>query len=222
MRNLKISAIFALLIALYAQLCAAQQTASATFASAEEASRALCQAVRSNDQAALAKILGADNEFVSGQDPAQERREREQFARKYDEMHRLVGEADGSLVLYVGAENWPFPFPLVQENATWRFDPEAGMDEVLARRIGEDELAAIASARALATGKGPAQPNGELLHGYYFRRLAGDRIAAYPAEYRVTGVLTFIAGPDAVVDEKGLGRDTAQAVLAMRNFDSTA
>src|SRR3979490_883403 len=145
MRNLKISAIFALLIALYAQLCAAQQAASATFASAEEASRALYQAARSNDQPALAKILGADNEFVSGQDQAEERREREQFARKYDEMHRLVREADGSLVLHVGAENWPFPFPLVRENATWHFDPEAGMEEVLARRIGEDELAAIAS-----------------------------------------------------------------------------
>ncbi len=220
MRNLKISAIFALLIALYAQLCAAQQTASATFASAEEASRALYQAARSNDQAALAKILGADNEFVSGQDPAQERREREQFARKYDEMHRLVGEADGTLVLYVGAENWPFPFPL--ENAAWHFDPEAGMDEVLARRIGEDELAAIASARAVATGKGQAQPNGVPFHGYYFRRLAGDKIAAYPAEYRVTGVLTFIAGPDAVVYEKDLGPDTAEAVRAMRNSDSTA
>ena len=108
----------------------------------------------------------------------------------------------------------------VYAGTTWHFDPEAGMEEVLARRIGEDELAAIASARALATGKGPAQPNGELLvnvgndgravpfHGYYFRRLAGDKIAAYPAEYRVTGVLTFIAGPDAVVYEKDLGSKT--------------
>src|SRR5256712_13293466 len=130
MRNLKISAIFALLIALYAQLCAAQQTASATFTSAEEASRALYQAVRSNDQAALAKILGADNEFVSGQDPAQERREREHFARKYDEMHRLVGGADGILVLHVGAANWPFPVPPRQENARGAFDPEAALGEV--------------------------------------------------------------------------------------------
>jgi Protein of unknown function (DUF2950) len=109
-----------------------------------------------------------------------------------------------------------------------------GMDEVLARRIGEDELAAIASARALATGKGPAQPNGELLvnvgndgravpfHGYYFRGPAGDKIAAYPAEYRVSGVLTFIAGPDSVVYEKDLGPDTTEAVTAMRNSDSTA
>src|SRR3989449_2249543 len=225
---------FALLIALYTQRCAAKQAARATFASAEEALRARYQAVRSNAQAALAKTLGADNEFVSGQDPAQERREREHFARKYDEMHRLVRDADGTLVLNVGAENWPFPFPLVQENATWHFDPEAGMEEVLARRIGEDELAAIASARALATGKAVAQPNGELVvnvgndgrevpfHGYYFRRLAGDKIAAYPAEYRVTGVLTFIAGPDAVVYEKDLGPDTAEAVRAMRNSDSTA
>jgi hypothetical protein len=234
MRNFKISAIFALLIALYAQLCTAQQAGRATFASAEEASRALYQAARSNDEPALAKVLGTDNEFVSGQDPAQERREREHFARKYDEMHRLVGEADGTLVLYVGAENWPFPFPLVQENATWHFDPEAGMDEVLARRIGEDELAAIASARALATGKGLAQPNGELLvnvgndgrevpfHGYYFRRLAGDKIAAYTAEYRVTGVLTFVAGPDGVVYEKDLGPDTAEAAKAIGDADAPA
>src|SRR5258708_2090463 len=159
MRNLKISAIFALLIALYAQLCAAQQPASATFASAEEASRALYQAARSNDQAALAKILGPDNASVSGQDQAEERREREQFARKYDEMHRLVGEADGSLVLYVGAENWPFPFPLVQEKASWHFDPEGGMQEVLARRIGGGGLVPIATARAPAAPGQKLQPN---------------------------------------------------------------
>jgi hypothetical protein len=234
MRNLKISAIFALLIALYAQLCTAQQAANATFASGEQASRALYQAVRSNDQTALASILGADNQFVSADDPARERREREQFARKYDEMHRLVGEADGTSVLYVGAENWPFPFPLVQENAAWHFDPKVGMEEVLARRIGEEELAAIASSRALATGKGQAQPNGELLvnvgndgrevpfRGYYFRKLAGDKVVAYPAEYRVTGVMTFIAGPDNVVYENDLGPDSAEAAKAIRNSDPTA
>jgi hypothetical protein len=235
MRNVKISAIFALLIALYAQLCTAQQQAtSATFASAEEAGRALYQAVRSDDENALTRILGADNEFISGGDRAQERREREQFARKYDEMHRLVNEADGILVLYVGAENWPFPFPLVHEQAGWRFDAVAGMEEVLARRIGHDELAAMAVSRALATGKAEAQPNGGLLvnvgsdgrevpfHGYYFRKLPGDKIVAYPAEYRVTGVTTFVAGPDNVVYETDLGPDTVEAAKAIRHADATA
>jgi len=232
MRNVKISAIFVLLIALYAQVCAAQQAPGAGFASAEDAGRALYEAVRSNDQTALAAILGADNQFVSGDDPAQERREREHFARKFDEMHRLVRESDGTQVLYVGAENWPFPFPLTQDGAGWHFDAKAGMEEVLARRIGEDELAAIATARALATQKEEKPQAGGLLvnvgnddrevpfYGYYFRRLDPQKVIAYPAQYRVTGVMTFVAGADNVVFEKDLGLRTAEVARTMERLDS--
>jgi Txe/YoeB family toxin of Txe-Axe toxin-antitoxin module len=218
MRNVKIGAAFVLLIALYAQLCAAQQAPGARFPSAEDAGRALYEAVRSNDQTALARILGAGNQFVSGDDPAQERSEREQFARKFDEMHRLVRESDGTSVLYVGAENWPFPFPLTQDGAGWHFDAKAGMEEVLARRIGEDELAAIDTARVLATQQDEKQE--VPFHGYYFRRLDPQKVIAYPAQYRVTGVKTFVAGADNVVFEKDLGPRTAEVARTMERLDS--
>jgi Txe/YoeB family toxin of Txe-Axe toxin-antitoxin module len=218
MRNVKIGAIFVLLIALYAQLSAAQQAPGAGFASAEDASRALYETVRSNDQIALEMILGADNQFISGDDPAQERREREQFGRKFDEMHRLVRKSDGTSVLYVGAENWPFPFPLTRDNAGWHFDAKAGMEEVLARLIGEDELAAIATSRMLATQQDEKQE--VPFHGYYFRRLDQQKVIAYPAQYRVTGVMSFVAGADNVVFEKDLGPRTAEVARTMERLDS--
>src|ERR1700682_655532 len=59
-------------------------------------------------------------------------------------MHRLGREADGSMTLYIGAENWPFPIPLVEKNGAWHFDADGGSKEVLFRRIGENELTAIA------------------------------------------------------------------------------
>src|ERR1700730_12669133 len=59
-------------------------------------------------------------------------------------MHRLGRDADGSVTLYIGAENWPFPIPLILKNDAWHFDPELGAKEVMFRRIGENELKAIA------------------------------------------------------------------------------
>src|SRR5438552_2171951 len=79
--------------------------------------------------------------------------ERERFVRKYQEMHRFARAPDGAEILHIGAENWPFPFPLVSENGKWHFDADAGMQEVMLRRIGEDELAVIETCRTLATGR---------------------------------------------------------------------
>jgi hypothetical protein len=219
MRNgSSIFALFALLAGLAGHVCAAQ-TASDTFPSAEAASQALYQAVRDDNAQALTGILGAGNELVSGDDPAQERREREHFARKYGQMHRLVRASDGSTTLYVGAENWPFPFPLVQENGAWRFDATRGTEEMLARRIGENELAAIATSRALVSRADDARP--APLYGYYFRRLPGQKtVVAYPAQYRVSGVMTFLAGPDDRVFEKDLGPDSVAAAKAIVQPDS--
>jgi len=67
--------------------------------------------------------------------------------QKYAEMHRWVREAHGGMVLYIGAENWPFPIPLVSRNGVWRFDSDAGTHEIRYRRIGENEMTAIALAR---------------------------------------------------------------------------
>src|SRR5216684_8921740 len=82
-----------------------------TFASAGEASNALFEAAQKEDEQALEAIVGKGKEVTSSSDEVEDKLEREQFCRKYQEMHRLVREPDGSTVLYIGAENWPFPIP---------------------------------------------------------------------------------------------------------------
>ena len=114
-----------------------------TFSSPGEASDALFQAAEKQDEPALEAILGAGKEVTSSSDEVEDKLEREQFSQKYQEMHRLVREPDGSTVLYIGAENWPFPIPLVSKNGAWYFDSETGTQEILFRRIGENEAVAI-------------------------------------------------------------------------------
>src|SRR5882757_8918828 len=121
----------------------AQPTAQPAFQSTADASQALFQAVQSNNEEAIAKILGGPTELTSSRDPGQDKVDRELFVQKYQEMHRLGRDSDGSMTLYIGAENWPFPIPLIEKNGAWHFDPDAGLKEVLFRRIGENELAAI-------------------------------------------------------------------------------
>src|SRR5258706_6269789 len=99
--------------------------------------------VQNNDEQTITNILGGPTELTSSRDPGADRVDRELFVEKYQQMHRLGRESDGSVTLYIGAENWPFPVPLVSENGSWRFDPEVGKKEVLVRRIGENELIAI-------------------------------------------------------------------------------
>jgi len=86
-----------------------------------EASDALFQAAQKEDGPALEAILGAGKEVTSSSDEAEDKLEREQFSQKYQEMHRLVQELDGTTVLYIGAENWPFPIPLFSKNGAWFF-----------------------------------------------------------------------------------------------------
>src|SRR5260370_1369714 len=121
----------------------AQNVQPRTFSSPAEASNALFEAAQKQDEAALEAILGAGKEVTSSSDEVEDQLEREQFSKKYQEMHRLVGEADGSTVLYIGAENWPFPIPLVAKNGSWYFDSQTGTEEIKFRRIGENEATAI-------------------------------------------------------------------------------
>jgi hypothetical protein len=131
----------------------AQESAQQSFPSAEAASHALFVAVQSDNDHALAQILGGGTELVSTDDRAEDQLEREQFAKKYEEMHRLVREPDGTTVLYVGAENWPFPVPLASNTGSWYFDAAAGEEEVLFRRIGENEATAIEACHALVLSR---------------------------------------------------------------------
>ncbi len=143
----------------------AQEPGHRTFASAEEASRALFDAMQSQDEQAPLSILGpAGKDVLSSGDPEEDMDARVSFIVKYKEMHRFVTEANGTVTLVVGAENWPFPIPLVKNNGSWYFDTDAGQDEILFRRIGKNELAAVEACRELVDAQKQyfAHPPGDL------------------------------------------------------------
>jgi hypothetical protein len=274
----------------------AQQAGQKTFSSAEEASHALVKAVHRDDVAGLMEILGPDaKDIVSSGDSVEDKNNRAEFVQKYRQMHRLVIEPDGKTTLYIGAENWPTPIPLVHKGKTWYFDTPAGKQEVLYRRIGRNELAVIQVCRELvdaqkeyyaqphdgdsanqyaqklfsdpgkhnglyweASSKNTESPIGPLVaraaargyatdsnqepepfQGYYFRILTGQKkggksyivdgkmtggfaFLAYPAEYRSTGVMTFIVNQDGIVYEKDLGPRTAETAKGLAQYNRDA
>jgi Protein of unknown function (DUF2950) len=137
----------------------AQESQPRTFSSPGEAVKALVEAAHNEDEPALEAIVGTGKEVTSSNDEVEDKLEREQFCRKYQEMHRLVREPDGSTVLYIGAENWPFPIPLVSKNGEWYFDSDRGKQEILFRRIGENEATAIAVCERFAMTKNEGDAN---------------------------------------------------------------
>jgi Protein of unknown function (DUF2950) len=143
-----------LLTACFAVYSAAQQQGQKTFASAADASAALMAAAKDNDQTALLAILGpAGKDIISSGDPTQDRERRANIAQKYAQMHRLMKEPDGTTTLYLGAENWPLPIPLVHKGQVWYFDTEDGKKEILYRRVGENELSTIRSCQGLVAAQ---------------------------------------------------------------------
>lgn len=101
-------------------------------------------ALQNNDEKAALKILGPDaRQIVPSGDRIEDAESHANFVRKYEEMHRLLKEPDGSVTLYIGAENWPTPIPLAEKGNLWFFDTEAGKREILFRRIGRNEYSAI-------------------------------------------------------------------------------
>jgi len=149
-----VSVLFALSLGFSSAPTFAQEAGQRTFSSAEDASRALFNAMKGEDQQASLSILGpAGKEVLSSGDREEDLDARVGFVVKYQEMHRLVTEANGTASLMVGAENWPFPIPLVNNHGTWFFDTAAGKEEILFRRIGKNELAAVDACRELGAAQ---------------------------------------------------------------------
>lgn len=295
--KLVITAMFVIGIASFPAPATAQQAGQKTFSSAVAASEALIAAVQSNDQPALLDILGpASKDILSSGDKTEDKNDRQDFVEKYQKMHRLVMERNGKTTLYIGAENWPTPIPLVHKGDIWFFDTPAGKQEILYRRVGRNELAVIQVCDQLvdaqkeyysqphdgepgrqyaqklssdpekqnglywqsASGAGEspigpliasASPEGtakdtdqkpQPFQGYYFRVLTGQganarggarsylvngkmtggfAFLAYPAEYRASGVKTFIVNQDGVVYEKDLGRRTSEIAKTITRYD---
>lgn len=112
-----------------------------SFASPDEAARALVSAIRSENESKVVRILGRGAEdIVASGDEVADREARENFLRAFDEHNSLESETDGSVSLVVGRDQWPMPIPLVDRRGRWRFDTDRGRDEILNRRIGRNEL----------------------------------------------------------------------------------
>ena len=221
-------ALVLVVLAIYAPPSGARQPDQKTFSSAEQAADALFLAVQARDQKGLSQLLGGDEELFALDDEGQDDLDRRRFLEKFREMHRLAWEPEGT-VLYVGAENWPFPIPLTSKEGAWSFDTEAGMNEILFRRIGANESAAIDICHALARSDEDAATfveNPVPIDGYYFRALPARgepaSFMAYPAEYGSSGVMTFVVDHD-VVYERDQGPRTANAAKSMTRYkpDST-
>jgi Protein of unknown function (DUF2950) len=265
------------------------------FASPEEAVQAFVAAVRAGDTKVLVAVLGSEGRtLVSSGDPVADRRSRETFLQAYDASSKLVPNGDRA-VLQVGADDWPFPIPLVKQGERWRFDARQGREEIIARRVGRNELytmqtclayvdaqreyysedrngdgileyaqrfdstpgkhdglywptqpgeppsplgALVVRARAagyrrqvegptpfhgylyrILMAQGPAAPGGQYDYVLRGHMIAGFALVAFPAQYGVSGVMTFTVNHDGVVYQKDLGPDTRSIASAMRTFN---
>lgn len=150
-----------------------QQT---SFTSAEEAVTALVTALKSDDIASLKSIFGPkSDELVSSGDPVEDDAGREKFVGMYEQKNRLEVVADKA-TLYVGEEDWPFAIPVVKVGEQWRFDTVAGQDELLARRIGRNELSVIQVCLAYVDAQ----------REYALQDRNGDGLLAYARKFKST------------------------------------
>jgi hypothetical protein len=144
------------------------------FSNAEDAVAALVSAAKKGDTKAIVAVLGPDGEdIVSSGDPVADANTREKFVSAYDAKHSLELEGNGTQSLIIGDDNWPFPIPLVNNAGKWQFDTKQGLDEILRRRIGRNELAAIQVARAYvqAQNEYSALNPADLGRGVYAQRI---------------------------------------------------
>jgi hypothetical protein len=118
------------------------------FPAPEQAAQALTEAAKAQDQATLAAIFGANYQMLLSGDETQDHRELELFADAINKSAILEKSGTDKYTLTIGGDNWPFPIPIVKQGDLWHFDTSAGMEEILNRRIGKNELSAIATCRA--------------------------------------------------------------------------
>jgi Protein of unknown function (DUF2950) len=272
-----------------ALLQAAPRASQRTFQTPQEAIQATIDAAEHNDAAALLLLFGPDGkDIVESGDPAEDKEMRAEFARSAHEKLQIEQDpANPDRVTFaVGEQDWPFPVPVVRKDGKWRLDPASGRLEILARRVGRNELNTMevcrgyveaqleyaaqdhdrdgilkyaqsivsspgkldglysedapqhAVAKAFAVAAGATKP--EPYHGYYFRVLksqgpaatggafdyvvkgkmiGGFALVAWPAEYGVSGVQTFIVNHEGLVYGKDLGINTAALARQLTRFN---
>ena len=271
------------------------EAAQKTFSSPDDAAGALVDAAKADNANAMEAILGpGSKDLIYSGDATQDKAALAGFVSDYGVMHRLRKLKDGSELLITGSDNKTFPLPLKKNDANqWYFDAETGRKEILARRIGRNETAAIDICAAIAdaqqqyfsqphdgvkqytdkfisdqgkqnglywpTADGqPKSPLGPLVayataegykvqqsqhqpfYGYYFAMLdkqgsdakggaknyvvngkmtGGFAVVAYPAQYRDSGIMTFMINQNGLAYEKDLGATTDEVAAAMTEFN---
>jgi hypothetical protein len=147
-------AVAAMLLTAHSPIAAAQSPVARTFATPEAAVLGLIEAVKAGKLDEMRAIFGPDGqELIASSDAATASRNREVFTVAIAEGWRLIDQGKTHKVLIVGNEAWPFPVPLVKSGKSWRFDSAAGKEEVLARRIGRNELAVIGICRSIVAAQ---------------------------------------------------------------------
>jgi len=137
------------LVAICANAVHAANAKPETFASPEQAAVALAAAAHDNDAAAMLAIFGADGrQLVTSGDAIEDKETRARFSGRYDEAHKILRDAADKARLLVGSDEWPFPIPLERKGSVWQFDTRAGIEEILDRRVGRNELNAIEVCRS--------------------------------------------------------------------------
>jgi len=155
----------------------AQTRASRMFPLPEDAVKALIDTVKKGDLPALLSIFGTDgNELIESSDPATARMNRDVFVVAATEQWHLEDAGPNRKTLVIGNEAWPFPVPLVKDATGWRYDTAAGKEEIVARRIGRNELAAIETVRAYVSAQRryAAQGHDGKPPGVYAMKLQSD------------------------------------------------
>jgi hypothetical protein len=139
------------------------------FETPDAAAMALIEAADTEGADALHSVLGDGLEDLVSGDPVADAGDRRSFVTLAREAAGIEGETDDSALLVIGPDDWPFPIPLARDAGGWYFDTAAGVEELLDRRIGLNELSAIATARAFVDAQleyAAADPDGDGTHAY--------------------------------------------------------
>jgi hypothetical protein len=145
-----------------------------TYAAPEDAVKDLMAAVKAGDQKALLAILGPEAKpLLSSGDKVADRESGERFLKAYEEGNKLEKSGDAKAVLNVGKDNWPFPIPVVKEASGWRFDTNAGREELLNRRVGRNELDTMQAVLAYVDAQ----------RDYYLRNPQKGKLLAYAQKF---------------------------------------
>jgi hypothetical protein len=149
-RTLLVFALALFVIVMFQGAALAAKPTQKTFGTPEAAVEALVKALRDHNEKELVALFGPGSEtLISSGDKVDDRERMEKFVRSYGEKNRLQHEDETKLILHVGNNDWPFPIPLVKSADRWRFDTKQGREEILNRRIGENELDTIQTCLAI-------------------------------------------------------------------------